>query len=135
MESDFERQKCNMTNAEMQKHNESLRSVGADGALAIARRYTFIYSTPFRESRHRHLVCPELLQLICPAAHSNFNRSYCFLLDSGAAGHCCHQKHRFRNMTYGSFGYIVVADGNKIPVTAKGDVDVEVGGVLITLYS
>lgn len=56
-----------------------------------------------------------------------------FLVDSGAAKHCSGDKSRFKSMVYGNFGCIQVANGEIIPVTAKGEVDITVQGRVITL--
>ena len=58
-----------------------------------------------------------------------------FLVDSGAARHCCFQKHRFKNLRYGSFGCVKVANGGLVPIVACGDVDVRIGDEVVTLRS
>jgi len=56
-----------------------------------------------------------------------------FLLDSGAAAHCCFEKARFKAIRYGHFGCVKVANGTLVPIMACGDVDVDIGGQVITL--
>ena len=56
-----------------------------------------------------------------------------FLLDSGAARHCCKNKHQFRNLVYGNFGNVQVGDGALVPIIGMGDVSVNVGGDMILL--
>ena len=56
-----------------------------------------------------------------------------FLLDSGAAAHCCFEKARFKAIRYGHFGCVKVANGILVPIMACGDVDVDIGGQVITL--
>ena len=69
------------------------------------------------------------------ATTSGGSGSRSFLLDSSAAKHCTGDARKIKNITWGNYGFVRVANGQVIPVKGKGDVDVVIDGTKITLHN
>ena len=59
-----------------------------------------------------NIASPEVLQIANGYDKYRMHEDAQFLIDSGAARHCCFEKARFKNMRYGTFGCVKVADGD-----------------------
>ena len=69
-----------------------------------------------------NIASPEVLQIANGYDKYRLHEDAQFLIDSGAARHCCFEKARFKNLRYGTFGCVKVADGRLVPIVACGDV-------------